>query len=59
MTEIREAGTAYSRMTAPDKQVIAAAVNMLLTVYAGLRISQLETSTLPKPSEDAPEQPSE
>ena len=42
MTEIREAGTAYSRMTVPDQQVIAAAINMMLTVYAGLRIPQLE-----------------
>ena len=42
MTEIREAGNAYSRMTVPDQQVIAAAINMMLTVYAGLRIPQLE-----------------
>lgn len=47
MTEIREAGTAYSRMTVPDQQVIAAAINMMLTVYAGLRIPQLEA---PRPT---------
>lgn len=47
MTEIREAGTAYSRMTVPDQQVIAAAINMMLMVYAGLRIPQLEA---PKPT---------
>ena len=46
MTEIREAGTAYSRMTVPDQQVIAAAINMMLTVYAGLRIPQLEAPRL-------------
>lgn len=46
MTEIREAGTAYSRMTVPDQQVIAAAINMMLTAYASLRIPQLEA---PKP----------
>lgn len=48
MTEIREAGTAYRRMTVSDQQVIAAAINMMLTVYAGLRIPQLEAS-IPTP----------
>lgn len=51
MTEIREAGTAYSRMTVPDQQVIAAAINMMLTVYAGLRIPQLEAPPEPKKEE--------
>lgn len=53
MTEIREAGTAYSRMTVPDQQVIAAAINMMLTVYAGLRIPQLEaTKNEPEPKKE-------
>lgn len=53
MTEVKEAGTAFKRMTAPDQQVIAAAINMMLTVYAGLRIPQLEAATPePEPKKD-------
>lgn len=51
MTEIKEAGTAFKRMTAPDQQVIAAAINMMLTVYAGLRIPQLEAPN-PEPKKE-------
>lgn len=43
MTENREASAAFSRMAVPDQQVIAAAINMMLTVYAGLRIPKLES----------------
>lgn len=52
MTEIKEAGTAFKRMAAPDQQVIAAAINMMLTVYAGLRIPQLEAPKEPEPKKE-------
>ena len=53
MTEIKEAGTAFKRMAAPDQQVIAAAINMMLTVYAGLRLPQLEApNNVPEPKKE-------
>lgn len=42
MTEMHEAETAFKRMTEADQQVIAATVNMMLRVYASMRIPQLE-----------------
>lgn len=49
MTELNQARAAYRRMTEPDQQVLAAAIRMMLTVYAGLRIPQLDAP--PKPDD--------
>jgi hypothetical protein len=54
MTELKQASTAYRRMTEPDQQVIAAAIRMMLTVYAGLRIPQLDAP--PKPDDTRKEE---
>lgn len=54
MTEMHEAETAFKRMTEADQQVIAATVNMMLRVYASMRIPQLEAQknqTEPKKEE--------
>lgn len=50
MTELNQASAAYRRMTEPDQQVLAAAIRMMLTVYAGLRIPQLDA---PPKSDDS------
>lgn len=52
MTELSQASAAYSRMTEPDRQVIAAAIRMMLTVYAGLRIPQLDAQPTPEPKKE-------
>ena len=54
ITELNQASAAYRRMTEPDQQVLAAAIRMMLTVYAGLRIPQLDAP--PKPDDTKKEE---
>lgn len=49
MVEVREAADAFSRMSTPDQQVIAAAISMMLAMYAGLREPRLDAKSSQSP----------